>query len=160
LTNLYNHRYFQTHLSSEVTRVYRYPHPLSLIMLDIDSFKEFNDTYGHPKGDLVLSQIARAIKKNVRKVDIPCRYGGEEFAIILPETKLAEAVLVAEKIRASVGKIHFDTGKDAQKKRMTVSGGVAQFRSGMKKEDLVRCADESLYEAKGTGKNRICVHPL
>ena len=158
LTNLYNHRYFQTHIQTEVTRVQRYPHPLALIMFDIDAFKLFNDTYGHPLGDLVLSRIAREIKINVRKVDIACRYGGEEFAVILPETKLEEAVHVAEKIRSSVEALRFETGRGIKKKKMTISGGVAYFKSGMSKEDLVKYADESLYKAKTGGKNKICVH--
>ena len=92
LTSLYNHRYFQTNINSEVTRVQRYLRPLSLIMFDIDFFKKFNDSYGHPMGDLVLMEIAKEIKKNVRKVDIACRYGGEEFAVILPETKIKDAI--------------------------------------------------------------------
>ncbi|MCK4993564.1 MAG: diguanylate cyclase [Candidatus Omnitrophica bacterium] len=158
LTSLFNHRYFQTHLQTEVTRVQRYPHPLSLIMLDIDAFKLFNDTYGHPMGDLVLSQIAGEIKKTVRRVDIPCRYGGEEFSIILPETKLDEAVYVAEKIRSCVEALRFVTGTGPKKKKMTVSGGVAHFQKGMSKEDLVRNADVFLYKAKTSGKNQICVH--
>lgn len=158
LTNLYNHRYFQTQLTAEVTRVQRYPHPLSLIMFDIDSFKEFNDSYGHPVGDMVLRQIARAIRKNVRKVDTPCRYGGEEFAIVLPETSIQEAILVAEKIRKSVEELRFDVDQAGIRKQMTVSGGVAAFEPGMSKEAFVRYADESLYRAKGSGKNRICVH--
>ncbi|MBU4305694.1 MAG: diguanylate cyclase [Candidatus Omnitrophica bacterium] len=159
LTGLFNHRYFQTHLTAEVTRVQRYPRPLSLIMFDIDSFKEFNDTYGHPMGDIVLNQVARAIKINVRKVDIACRYGGEEFAVILPETKLKDSILVAEKIRKAVAAANFETGRGgSSRKKMTISGGVAQFASGMKKEDLVRCADEALYKAKTGGKNQICVY--
>ncbi|MFH1094472.1 MAG: diguanylate cyclase [Candidatus Omnitrophota bacterium] len=158
LTNMFNHRYFQTHLQTEVARVQRYPHPLSLIMFDIDEFKAFNDTYGHPMGDMVLSQIAREIKKTVRRVDIACRYGGEEFAIILPETKLEEAVYVAEKIRSCVEALCFDTGKGTKKKKMTVSGGVAHFQPGMNKEELVHNADVSLYKAKSGGKNKICVH--
>ncbi len=159
LTTLYNHRYFQTELEGEVARVQRYPHPLSLIMFDIDSFKEFNDTYGHPMGDMILSQIAKAIKQNVRKVDTACRYGGEEFAVILPETKLKEATVVAEKIRKSVEELRFDTGKNRKKQKMTISGGVVQLKPGMKKNELVTYADESLYHAKSSGKNRICVHP-
>ncbi|MFH1061605.1 MAG: diguanylate cyclase [Candidatus Omnitrophota bacterium] len=158
LTGLFNHRYFQTNITSEVIRVHRYPRPLSLIMFDIDYFKTFNDTYGHPMGDLVLSEIAKAIKKNVRKVDIACRYGGEEFAVILPETKINEAILVAEKIRTSVEKMRFNTGQGIKKEKVTVSGGVAQFKSGMSKEDFVRCADDSLYKAKNEGKNKICVY--
>jgi len=158
LTTLFNHRYFQTHLNQEVARVQRYPRPLSLIMFDIDSFKKFNDTYGHPMGDMVLSQIAKAIKKNVRKVDIPCRYGGEEFAIILPETKIKECAVVAEKIRKSVEDLKFDTEKGLRKKKMTISGGVADFQPGMTKEELVRYADEMLYKAKSEGKNKICVY--
>ena len=160
LTSLFNHRYFQTQLQTEVTRVQRYPHPLSLIMLDIDGFKTFNDTYGHPMGDLVLSRIAGEIKKTVRRVDIPCRYGGEEFSIILPETKLDEAVYVADKIRSSVEALRFETGKGPKKIQMTVSGGVADFKAGMTKEELVSNADVSLYKAKTGGKNQICVHPV
>ncbi|MFH2145729.1 MAG: diguanylate cyclase [Candidatus Omnitrophota bacterium] len=157
LTGLFNHRYFQTHLSSEIDRVQRYSRNLSLLMFDIDFFKKFNDTYGHPMGDMVLSQIAKVIRKSVRKVDIPCRYGGEEFAVILPETKLKESVVVAEKIRKSVEDLRFDVGKGMGKKKMTISGGVAAFKSGMSKEELVMHADEVLYKAKNEGKNRICI---
>lgn len=158
LTGLFNHRYFQTNINSEVTRVQRYLRPLSLIMFDIDYFKMFNDTYGHPMGDLVLTEIAKVVKKNVRKVDIACRYGGEEFAVILPETKIKEAILVAEKIRTSVEKIRFDTGRGMKKEKVTISGGVAQFKSGMSKEDFIRGADDSLYKAKNDGKNKIHIH--
>ncbi|MBU1087790.1 MAG: diguanylate cyclase [Candidatus Omnitrophica bacterium] len=158
LTSLYNHRYFQTNINSELTRVLRYPRPLSLIMFDIDFFKTFNDTYGHPMGDLVLTEISKVIKKNVRKVDIACRYGGEEFAVILPETKIKEAILVAEKIRTTVEKLRFNTGRGNKKEKVTVSGGVAQFKSGMTKADFVRCADDSLYKAKSEGKNKICIY--
>ncbi|MCM8812317.1 MAG: diguanylate cyclase [Candidatus Omnitrophica bacterium] len=157
LTELYNHRYFQTQLTAEVLRVQRYPHPLALIMFDIDFFKEFNDTYGHPLGDLVLQQIAKTIRKAVRKVDIPCRYGGEEFAVILPETRIGEAVTVAEKIRQSIDELKFETGTQRHYKKMTVSGGVAEFKKSMSKEDFVTAADKALYQAKSGGKNRICV---
>lgn len=158
LTGLFNHRYFQTNINSEVTRVQRYLRPLSLIMFDIDYFKMFNDTYGHPMGDLVLTEIAKVVKKNVRKVDIACRYGGEEFAVILPETKIKEAILVAEKIRTSVEKLRFDTGRGIKKEKVTISGGVAQFKSGMSKEDFIRGADDSLYKAKNDGKNKIHIY--
>ena len=156
LTNLFNHRYFQTQLSHEVMRVQRYPHPLSLIMIDIDFFKQFNDTYGHPMGDTVLNQIGRTIRKTVRKVDIACRYGGEEFAIIFPETGLKEATVAAEKIRQAIEQLRFETGKGRNEK-MTISGGVAIFKKGMSKENLVEAADDSLYKAKLTGRNRICI---
>ena len=156
LTNLFNHRYFQTQLSQEVLRVQRYLHPLSLIMFDIDSFKQFNDTFGHPMGDMVLMQIGRTIRKTVRKVDIACRYGGEEFAVIFPETGMKEATVAAEKIRQAIEKLRFETGK-GRKKRMTISGGVATFKKGMSKESLVEAADDSLYKAKSTGKNKICI---
>jgi len=158
LTGLYNHRYFQKNINSEVTRVRRYLRPLSLMMFDIDFFKNFNDTYGHPMGDLVLKEISKAIKKNVRKVDIACRYGGEEFAVILPETKIKDTILVAEKIRSSVEKIRFNTGRGIKKEKVTISGGVAQFKSGMTKVDFIRCADDSLYKAKTEGKNKICIY--
>ncbi|MCP4649254.1 MAG: diguanylate cyclase [PVC group bacterium] len=157
LTNLFNHRYFQTQLGAEVARVQRYPRPLSLLMFDIDSFKQFNDTYGHPMGDTVLSQIGKMIRKTVRKVDITCRYGGEEFAVILPETHLKKAAVVAEKIRQNIEALQFETGKGKNKK-MTVSGGVAEFNKGITKEQLVTFADGALYKAKTTGKNKICTH--
>ncbi len=155
LTGLFNHRYFQTRLAEEVDRVQRYRHPLSLIMLDIDSFKKFNDTYGHPLGDKVLKTIARLIKKNVRKVDVPCRYGGEEFSVILPETGIKECLLVAEKIRRSVEEMEFETGKNGPKVRMTISGGATEFQEGVSKAELVQAADDALYRAKSKGKNRI-----
>lgn len=158
LTTLYNHRYFQTQLNAEIDRVRRYPHPLALIMIDIDSFKEFNDTYGHPLGDFVLSKIAKEIKRNIRKVDIACRYGGEEFAIILPETGIKEAALVAEKIRKSTEDLKFETGRGNKKEKMTISGGIAQLKPNMTKEDLVKHADVALYRSKHEGKNKICLY--
>jgi len=158
LTNLFNHRYFQTQLAAEVARIQRYPHPLSLIMFDIDYFKKFNDTHGHPVGDTVLRQISRVIRKSVRKVDIPCRYGGEEFAVILPETGIKDSSVVAEKIRRTVEELRFEADPKSAKKKMTLSGGIAEYKPGMSKEELVRYADEALYRAKHEGKNRICVH--
>lgn len=98
LTELYNHRYFQEQMQNQVSHSKRYGVPLSLIIIDIDFFKKFNDTYGHQSGDAVLRQVAFALKKNVRATDIVCRYGGEEMSIILPNTKYEEAVGIANKL--------------------------------------------------------------
>ena len=99
LTNLYNRRYFDDSLSKEMARSTRHDNSFSLIMLDVDNFKNYNDTYGHPEGDEVLKDIGSIIKSSIRKIDVPCRYGGEEFAVILPETTKDNAVILAERIR-------------------------------------------------------------
>lgn len=157
LTGLSNHRYFYVRLEEEINRAERYKRTLSLIMLDIDDFKIYNDTYGHLEGDEVLRQIARLLKMNTRRVDTTARYGGEEMAIILPETGLKEAQLVAEKIREAVEKHHF-IGEEAQPRgQLTISAGVTTFRPGLKKEETVKEADWTLYRAKREGKNRVCV---
>lgn len=157
LTNVFNHRYFQERLHLEIMRSQRYKHPLSLIMLDIDSFKTYNDRYGHLEGDRVLKQVSQTMKQNVRQVDVVSRYGGEEFMIILPDTNLQGAGIVAEKIRQAVegmDLLHKETKKAL---RVTVSGGVAIYQEGLSKEDLISRVDQALYKAKAEGKNKICI---
>lgn len=155
LTGLHNHRYFQDALDRELSRAGRYAGHLSLIMLDIDHFKKFNDTYGHQEGDRVLEAVALQIRNSTRDVDIVARYGGEEFAVVLPETSLDGARIVAERIRANVENNRVK-GRNTEY-AVTVSVGVAPFLSGQKKSELIKAADACLYRAKENGRNRVAV---
>ena len=155
LTGLYNHRFFQEQLSQDIQRADRYGHQLSLIIFDIDNFKSYNDHFGHLEGDQVLKRVSAAAKKCVRKVDMVCRYGGDEFVIILPATNVYGAVFVAEKIRESVDLMKLVVKEKGLEIKVTISGGVAAYSEGMKKEDLVAGADRRLYHAKTDGGNRI-----
>lgn len=155
LTGLYNHRTFQTRLSEELLRAERYNKSIILLLLDIDHFKRFNDTYGHQTGDEVLKIIAKIIRGNTRKVDFPARYGGEEFAIILPESDCGHAMVVAERIRTAVMEYPFYL-KDGIRVQITVSIGISCFpKDAMQKEDLIKKADTALYSAKNAGRNRV-----
>ena len=133
---------------------------LSLLMLDVDHFKGFNDTYGHATGDQVLAELARAICRNIRSCDIPCRYGGEEFAIILPGVDLEKAQEVAERVRQDFGRQRLDVesldgyGEKAQV-GATVSVGVAQARPSDDPASLFERADHALYQAKARGRDRV-----
>lgn len=158
LTGLFNHRYFQELVNSEIIRCQRYKHALSLIMFDVDFFKSFNDNYGHLEGDRVLKLVAQILLQNVRKVDIVCRYGGEEFMIILPDTDVKGASFVSEKIRSSAEKIELTNGAGRELKRsITLSGGVAGYKQGWSKDDFIHKVDEALYKAKSGGRNRVCI---
>ena len=154
LTGLYNRRFFQSRLGMEIERAKRYGRVLSLVMLDVDNFKEINDQRGHQFGDHVLAKVGKILTGNVRASDIVCRYGGEEFAVLLPETPLEQASLAAEKLRMCL-KERFQEGRDPV--ALTVSLGVAICPSpGVADEnDLVRRADAALYEAKGLGRDRV-----
>jgi len=156
LTGLSNHRHFYNQLAREVRRAQRYKRPLTLLMLDLDYFKSFNDRFGHLAGDQVLREVAEVLRRNARDVDILARYGGEEFAIILPETDLDRAALQAELVRAAVAS-HAFRGKDSNPQGdLTVSIGVATLIPGMRKiEGLVHDADQALYRAKTGGRNRM-----
>jgi diguanylate cyclase (GGDEF)-like protein len=150
LTGLYNHRHFYHLFNAEVNRAHRYNRPLSLIMIDLDRFKQFNDQYGHLAGDEALRRLAQILRWNARGVDMVSRYGGEEFTIILPETDLDQATIQAERIRSAVAEYHWPQG------RLTISLGVASLTSEMAKvEDLVQAADQALYQAKAGGRNRV-----
>lgn len=155
LTGLYNHRTFQTRLSEELLRAERYNKSIILLLLDIDHFKKFNDTYGHQTGDEVLKIIAKIIRGNTRKVDFPARYGGEEFAVILPESDCGHAMIVAERIRTAVMEYPFYL-KNGTRVQITVSIGVSCFPTdATQKEDLIKKADIALYNAKNAGRNRV-----
>ena len=155
LTQVYNKRYFIETLEREIGRAHRYRRELSLIMFDIDHFKKINDTYGHLAGDHVLKQLASVIKARIRREDIMSRYGGEEFAIILPEIDNYNAVQFAEKIRGIVEKAAFrfeDTDIP-----VTISIGCASMTTELQEpHEFVRVADGHLYTAKSQGRNRVC----
>ncbi len=154
LTGLYNHNFFYNRLDDEFSRSKRYGVPLSLIMLDIDNFKGINDNFGHRAGDRTLKEVAAMLKKTARKADIVSRYGGEEFAIILPHTNLQGAKGEAERIRQLIYAHTYAGLKDV---KVSTSIGVAAFPSSDIKNsgDLVNLADTALYEAKRNGKNRV-----
>jgi diguanylate cyclase (GGDEF)-like protein len=154
MTKLYVHRYFQLLLDQEMHRSRRYNKIFSLIMMDIDNFKDFNDTYGHQLGDEVLKSVARAVKNILRANDVTARYGGEEFVVILPETDAPQAMIAAEKIRAIVESLEIVHGEE--RLHVTISLGVAAFpQHAGEKEELIRLADEALYTSKHKGKNRV-----
>jgi diguanylate cyclase (GGDEF)-like protein len=152
MTKLYVHRYFQLLLDQEMKRSCRHNKKFSLIMMDIDNFKSFNDTYGHQLGDKVLKDVASAAKKISRSEDIAARYGGEEFVMILPETDSRQAMNLAERIRASVAEIEIP--HENQKLHVTISLGVSTYPDHSdNKEELIHAADAALYTSKNRGKN-------
>lgn len=156
LTELYNHRYFQEQMQRFVSHSDRYNTVFSLIIIDIDFFKKFNDNFGHQSGDAVLRQVAFALKKNVRATDIVCRYGGEEMSIILPNTKNEEAVAIANKLCTIIGtkKCKLANGKESN---VTISIGVSTYgeEDGLTPTELIASADKRLYHAKENGRNRV-----
>ena len=156
LTELYNHGYFQQRLEEELGRASRFAHTLSLIMIDIDDFKVFNDTFGHPRGDKVLQMVSDAIRENLREMDVAARYGGEEFVVVLPETDLDGAHAVAERIRRSVEQLAFIGGDGIPPVRKTISVGVASYpRNATTQGKLIEMADRAMYVSKRSGKNRV-----
>lgn len=155
LTKLHNHRYFQDHLTREIKRVSRTNAPLSLILVDIDDFKQLNDTYGHAAGDEVLISLASIMNENARESDLIARYGGEEFVILMPNTDLAGAVHLAEKIRMAVESTRLIIGDRMKPTDVTISLGVALYK-GNRREFFAE-ADRALYRAKGAGKNCVII---
>ncbi|PTL75385.1 diguanylate cyclase response regulator [Vitiosangium sp. GDMCC 1.1324] len=157
LTGVHNHRYFQDRLREEFRRAQRYDDPLSLILIDLDHFKAFNDEHGHQVGDIVLCDVAASLQRSVRETDLLARYGGEEFAILLPRTPLAGALTVAERVWRELGSLH--TGPQ-RSLRVTASLGVSVFphHAVNSADQLVRSADQALYLAKSEGRNRICIY--
>jgi diguanylate cyclase (GGDEF)-like protein/PAS domain S-box-containing protein len=156
LTDIYNHRFFIEQLTLEVERQKRYATPLSLLMIDIDYFKHYNDTNGHLAGDQVLKAIAILIQRGVRQSDIIARYGGEEFSAILINTGREKALEIAERVRRNVSDTRFPNESAQPNKDLTVSVGVATFSSSISTlTDLIREADNALYRAKKGGRNRI-----
>jgi len=156
LTGIYNHRFFIEQLTLEVERQRRYSTPLSLLMIDIDYFKHYNDTNGHLAGDQVLKAIAILIQRGVRQSDIVARYGGEEFSAILINTGRETALEIAERVRRNVADTRFPKESAQPNKDLTVSLGVATLSSPISNlTDLIREADQALYRAKKKGRNRI-----
>ncbi len=156
LTGIANYRYFLQALEQEIERTQRSGQPTSLIMIDIDFFKKINDQWGHEVGNQALIHLSRLLQQIVRKLDIPCRYGGEEFAVILPDTHLAACLPVAERIRQGIEKSPLTVA--GQPLPMTVSLGISTYTDKQKTtvEDLVAQADQYLYQAKESGRNCIC----
>jgi diguanylate cyclase (GGDEF)-like protein len=161
LTGLANHRQFYQQLAREVRRAQRYKRPLTLLMLDLDYFKQYNDRFGHLAGDQALRETAEVLRRNARDVDILARYGGEEFAIILPETDMERAIIHAERARTAIATQAFRGKESNPQGDLTVSVGVATLAPGMHKiEELVHDADQALYRAKSQGRNRLEVAPI
>lgn len=155
LTELYNHRYFQEQIRMQVEQSKRYNNNFSLIIIDIDFFKKFNDTFGHQSGDAVLRQVAQTLKKNVRATDIVCRYGGEEMSIILPNTGKDEAFSTAQKICERVASKKFKLAGDKET-NVTISLGVSTFPyDGDSASSIIEAADKRLYNAKNNGRNQV-----
>ncbi|MFZ5515097.1 MAG: diguanylate cyclase [Candidatus Zhuqueibacterota bacterium] len=156
LTGLYNYRYFKEQLFHEITRAKRHNIDVSIAMIDIDYFKNYNDTHGHPAGDLVLKKIASLLHSNIRKIDVAARYGGEEFALILVETRKDAAGIVADKIRNLIGQHRFNFEDTQPNGKLTISMGVATFPEDATMPDtLVTVADKRLYRAKKNGRNQV-----
>ncbi len=155
LTGVYNRRSFDTIIIKEFDRAQRYKRPLSLLILDIDHFKQVNDTFGHIAGDDILKELAKLLSKQLRSSDHLARFGGEEFVVILPETTLEKAHLVANRIRKRCFQKEFKPGEDFT--RISVSIGISSFpKPSASLDDLISHADTALYEAKETGRNRVC----
>jgi diguanylate cyclase (GGDEF)-like protein len=151
LTGLPNHRFFQSTLSAEMGRAHRHNHPVSLLIIDLDFLKEVNDQFGHPAGDSVIRATAETIRTTCREIDFAARYGGEEFMVILPETDLAGAIQVADRIREQIAAEKFSVVGT-----VTASIGVSNYPvNALTKEDLIRVADQALYVAKNGGRDRV-----
>ncbi len=156
LTNLFNYRYFIQQLNREISRDKRHKSKFSLIMIDIDFFKNYNDVFGHQAGDVILKRIAQTMLDNTRNSDIVARYGGEEFVIICPELSKTEATKVAEKLRQMVAKLDLPHKKETSNGNLTISLGVASFpEDGESAYRLIRSADKALYKAKESGRNTV-----
>jgi diguanylate cyclase (GGDEF)-like protein len=156
LTNLYNHRYFQESLSQEIHRSKRHARMFSLIFLDVDFFKQYNDTHGHPAGDLILIELSHLLKNSIRRTDIIARYGGEEFVLLLPETTRERAHAFAETIRTKIADFPFPGRNTQPEGRITVSMGIAEYpQDGSDSASLLQHADTALYQAKESGRNAV-----
>ncbi len=154
LTGVHNKRYFVEQLDRELSRAARHGRPLTMVICDIDHFKDVNDEFGHLAGDHVLKEVAQLCKSRIRPDDVIARYGGEELAMILPETDLAGGVLIADELRKRIGSASFvfeDEDID-----VTVSCGVAQLDPAWSSYDFVKAADDQLYAAKRAGRNCVC----
>lgn len=155
LTGLHNHRYFQEHMLNSIARAQRYKNNFSLLLIDIDFFKKFNDTYGHQIGDAVLKQVADILKKTVRTTDLVARYGGEEMAIVLENADIEEAIAIANKVCSAVGTNVFNLS-DTLQKNVTISVGISTYpQHGITPAEMIEVADQGLYRAKENGRNQV-----
>jgi len=161
LTQVYNRRHFQQMLQMEWKRAVRFLRDLSLIMIDVDHFKAYNDTFGHLTGDTVLKQIGQILQRNLREVDTVARFGGEEFVLLLPDTDKHGAIAVAEKVRRLVEQHRFTTEDRESTRPITISAGIASYPDDVgEMDDLIDHADIALYRAKEGGRNQvICYAP-
>ena len=158
LTGLYNRRYFYERCAEEIRRSERHNMSFSFAMFDIDDFKVFNDSEGHLAGDAVLKEIAHIAKKSLRADDVICRFGGEEFAVIMPQTAKEEAFVVAERLRNNIKNLVTCRWERFPNKHITISLGISSYPvDGNNIEELIRSADESLYKAKATGKDKTVI---
>lgn len=159
LTGLFNHRHLKETLRFEMRRQERRSCPICFLMIDVDHFKHYNDTHGHPAGDEVLRIVARLLKENLRSIDIVARYGGEEFAVILLDTEKRHGATIAEKLRRLIERYPFPLEQSQPEGRVTISVGVAGYpQDASETESLIRCADSALYCAKRQGRNRVVVY--
>ena len=157
LTGIFNRRFFELRIMEEIERARRYGTGMAVIMADIDQFKRLNDEFGHLLGDEVLRQVSSLLHQQLRKIDVVCRYGGEEFAILLTQTTEQQAAAIAEKLRRSVEGYQFP----GVPRTVTISAGVAAFPAhGTARDEIVRAADNGLYAAKQAGRNRVCLAEL
>jgi diguanylate cyclase (GGDEF)-like protein len=157
LTEVGNRRNFDLRLREEISRSSRFGHAFSLLMIDIDGFKKFNDEFGHPKGDAVLRALGALMRSASREGDVPCRVGGEEFAFILPETGKADGLVFAERFRR---RVESSVMAPDSLNPITVSVGLAAFpQDGRNSDEIVWAADEALYESKRAGRNRVTAYP-
>ena len=156
LTGLHNHRYLEERLPEELSRAKRYEQPVSFLMIDIDDFKKYNDRNGHEAGNEALQNVAQCLKDGLRSADVAMRYGGEEFCILLPQTALAEARAIAERIRHHVESTPFPHGESQPLGRVTISVGVSTYSKNVDTDKkIIAAADRALYESKRVGKNRV-----
>jgi two-component system cell cycle response regulator len=155
LTGLYNRRYMETHVGTLVDQAVARAKPLAVLILDIDYFKSINDTHGHDAGDDVLQDFAIRIRKSIRGIDLACRYGGEEFVVVMPETDMAVATMVAERLRRRIASEPFPIQKGARMIEVTISIGIAALGSGDDAAAVIKRADQALYRAKRDGRNRV-----
>ena len=153
LTGLFNSRYFRSKLASEIVHSHEMGHPLGLVLLDVDDFKRFNDTYGHTEGDKVLETLGRLLRSAVRPADSPCRYGGDEFAILLPGADAGASRDVCRRISEAMARCVFLPG-DGARETVTASLGATQVQPGDDAYSLLKRADRALYQAKDMGKNQ------
>jgi diguanylate cyclase (GGDEF)-like protein len=157
LTGIFNRRFFELRIMEEIERARRYGTGMAVVMADIDQFKRLNDEFGHLLGDEVLRQVSSLFHQQLRKIDVVCRYGGEEFAILLTQITTQQAVAIAEKLRRLVESFQFP----GVPRTITISAGIAAFPAhGKTRDEMVRAADSGLYAAKQAGRNRICVASL